>query len=76
MSSKNTKLIVAIAIVVAILMFFGIFGFGNYGMMRGFSTGFMLLSGGIIIVVLLIASLSVGIYWLIKDADHNVRRIK
>jgi heme/copper-type cytochrome/quinol oxidase subunit 4 len=58
-------------VVVAVLIVLGLFGFGfrNYGMMGGNNNGFVSFGGifGILMAVLVIA----GIYWLIKNANHN-----
>ena len=71
---NNNNLIIGILAVAAILIVLGIFGsgFGSYGMMEGYSSGFM--SFGWIFNVLVIILIIAGIYWLIKNANHNERR--
>ena len=70
-SKDNYNTIALVIVVVVVLIILGMFGFGyrNYGMMGGYNNGFMSFSGifGILMVVLVIA----GIYWLIKNANHN-----
>lgn len=73
-NKNNNNLIIGILAAVAILIFLGIFGsgFGGYGMMGGYGGGFM--SFGWIFSILVIVLIIAGIYWLIKNANHNERR--
>ncbi len=74
--SNNNNLIFGIVIVVVVFTLLGIFGFwfGDYGMMGGYSTGFMLFGWffNLLIIILVI----VGIYWLMKKINTNKRSNK
>jgi uncharacterized membrane protein len=75
MTKKDNKnFIIGIVVVIAILILLEFFGFGfrSYGMMSGYSYGFMSL--GWIFSILVIILIIVGIYWLIKNIDYNKRR--
>jgi uncharacterized membrane protein len=80
MIKKNRNygnLIIIIAVIVAIFIILGIFGFGlrlnfiGYNMLGEYNSGFILLFGWILMSAFIIIFLSVGVYWLIKKIDSN-----
>jgi hypothetical protein len=70
----NKNLIIGALVIIVVIIFLGSFGFGGYGMMRGYNPEFMIF--GWIFNILIFILIILGIFWLIKHVDINGRRKK
>jgi uncharacterized membrane protein len=74
MENKDKKTLIIILGIVVVLLLFGGFEMRNYGMIGGFTLGFMIL--GWIFSILIIILIVAGIYWLYNNVDFDQIKMK